>query len=162
MATADNKQLRTGNALAGMFPKAKLEPKTVRTIMDLYNVSGYKTDAAGVRGIGYELQPALEAIICYFKDEADKRFKTGAEDRARKSKAEANIREKDDALQDRTLCYRADYKANFADAVAQGLAKISRLRSLTIKQKEEVLVALRTVKLPDLPDEGEGNEDTGQ
>lgn len=49
-----------------------------------------------------------------------------------------------------TLCLQSDYNNNYADAIAQGVSRISRLPSLTKAQKEDVFREMRAIKLPDL------------
>lgn len=86
------------------------------------------------------------------------RSKAGDDSQQRKNKATAHMAEMEAAREERTLCLRADYRNNMADAIAQGTARISRLRSLSSRQKEEVFAVLRAVKLADL-DEGDSDED---
>lgn len=71
-------------------------------------------------------------------------------DRARRTRAEADLKELERGRQIRTLCYRDDYKDNYADGIAQGTRNISRLKELTSTQKELVFAALRAVKLAEL------------
>ena len=60
-----------------------------------------------------------------------------------------------------TLCLRADYLNNFADAIAHGVSRISRLKTLTTAQRESVFAALRELKLPELEKPAEDGEKSG-
>jgi phage terminase Nu1 subunit (DNA packaging protein) len=107
------------------------------------------------KGDKYSLLGSIKGLVRYYRDSSGEATK---EDRARKTKAEASLAEMEAAKMEGKLCLREDYLSNYADAIAQGAARISRLRSLTNKQKEDVFAALRSVKLPPLPDEKDESE----
>lgn len=96
---------------------------------------------------------ALKCNTLYIRHLRDRHSVTAKEDKSRKLKAEADIAEMESAKMDGTLCYRDDYLNDFADAIAHGISRISRLKTLTKAQKESVMAELRGVKLPDLKPE---------
>jgi len=107
--------------------------------------------------IGREYNPD-DVVRRYIAWRLDRSTEAQKEDRARKEKADADIAETKSAQMDGTLVFRSDYLNNFADAIAQGVYRISRLKALTSAQKEAVFAELRAVKLPELPVAGEKDE----
>jgi len=79
-------------------------------------------------------------------------------DKARKEKADADIAETKSAKLDDVLVFKDDYVNNYADAIAQGVSRISRLKNLTTAQKESVFAELRAVKLADLASDSREDE----
>lgn len=100
---------------------------------------------------GYELGEALPLLVHEQED-------TESKGRVREAKekeavAKASISQMEAGLLAGTLCMRFDYVANYSDMVAKWATGISRMKSLTTRQKEEVLAIVRSVKLPPLSDE---------
>lgn len=83
-------------------------------------------------------------------------------DKARKEKADADIAETKSAKLYEVLVYKDDYMNNLSDAIAIGVSLISRIKSLSTSQKEEVFAALRSVKMPDLDKSGQHEEETDE
>lgn len=115
-----------------------------RTLHTILRNSGVVSDG------GMDVIEAERAVIAYYRAEATRSDDAAAKDRARKTKAEADDAEMDTLKKRKTLCFRDDYLNNYADAIAQGVRNISKLKGLTAEQKEDVLNAIRSVKLPEI------------
>lgn len=102
---------------------------------------------------GHDPLVAARAVIEHFKREASRMDSDAAKDRARKGKAEADVSEMERGKMKGTLCSRDDYRNNYADAIAQGVRNVARIKGLTKKQREEVFSAIRDVKLAKIKDE---------
>lgn len=100
----------------------------------------------------YDLLSTIKALFNYYEDMAKGTSAKKSADSAREQAADADIREMERGEKLKTLCQRSDYKSNYADAIAQGVSNIQRLSNLTKDQKESVLAAIRSVKLPELKD----------
>lgn len=106
----------------------------------------------------YDAARCVMLYIRYLRDGGNADAKG---DRARKLKAEADTAEMEAEQLRGTLCLRSDYVANYRDAVALGVSRISRLKKLTAEQKDLVFAALREVELPPLPELNEaGTQET--
>lgn len=92
---------------------------------------------------------AVKCNVAYIRHLRDRHSSSAKEDKSRKLKAEADIAEMESAKMAGELVLRSDYVNNYADAIAQGVTRISRLRGLTKEQKESVFSELRAVKLPE-------------
>ena len=123
---------------------AELTELTPRRIQQLAEQGVIPKPDAGEK---YDLFASFKGLVRYYRDSSGEATK---EDKARKAKAEANMAEMEAARMEGTLCLRSNYINNYADAIAKGVTRISRMRTLTEKQKDDVFDILRSVKLPDL------------
>ena len=101
---------------------------------------------------------AVKCNVAYIRHLRDRHSASSKEDKSRKLKAEADMAEMESARMEGTLCLRSDYISNWADAIAHGVSRISRLKTLTTAQKESVFAALRELKLPELEPETPQND----
>lgn len=122
---------------------------------ELYRATGYGQSAIAeqvaiglISPVSRGLWPAIATLGAMVRRLRER--DAGSEDRQRKNRAEANLAEMEAARIEGTLVLRSDYLNNYADAIAQGVSRISRLKSLTDKQKADVFAALRSVSLPEL------------
>ena len=125
---------------------AELTELTPRRIQQLAEQGVIPKPDAGEK---YDLFASFKGLVRYYRDSSGEATK---EDRNRKIKAEASMAEMEAAKIAGTLVLRSDYLNNYADAIALGATRISRLKSLTEKQKDEVFAAIRSVKLRPLSD----------
>ena len=72
------------------------------------------------------------------------------DDRARRLHAEANMAEQKAAKMASELCLASDYYGHWRAGIAQGVAGIRRLRTLTAEQKASVIAELEGIELAPL------------
>lgn len=128
---------------------ARISGFTARRIQQL-------ADEGTVPKVGRGEYPKERALIALFEHVNGLAGKTSADrsrNIARKEAAEAEDAELNTAKKAGRLVLRSDYLDNYADAIAQGVRAISRLENLDESQKQSVLAALRSVKLPELEEE---------
>lgn len=83
----DTRALVTALRICLLFPDAGLEERSTSVILT-------KAGVRNIRHKGYELLPALGALITHFKRGYEARDVVGESDRARKNKAEADAAER--------------------------------------------------------------------
>lgn len=85
--------------------------------------------------------------------EGDKSAAEAKKNRARITANEADMSDIDREKSIKRICLRSDYRGNYADAIAQGVRNISKLKTLTRVQKDQVFAAIRDVKLAKIEEE---------
>lgn len=98
---------------------------------------------------GQSIAESAKAAIAFYRGEAKKMDSDAARDRARKTTAEADLAEMERGRVKGTLCLRSDYLDNYADAIAQGVRNVMRIKELSKALREKVFAAIRDVTLPE-------------
>lgn len=101
----------------------------------------------------YNVWEVTRGLIRYYQDKAAKVSESRAADAARSAKADAESKEIELGRLKRTICSRDDFKNCYADAVAQGVRAIGRIKGLSKAQKDLVFAAIRDVKLAEPEEE---------
>ncbi len=130
------------------------------TRQNLEKLARQKVIPSPLSGV-WDFEAVTPKYIEWIRDRATSVTK---DDKARKMKADADTAEMERSKMAGELVLRSDYLSDYADAIAVGISRISRLKNLSTEQKESVFSELRAVKLPDLKpavieDEDESKEE---
>lgn len=117
-----------------------------RTLHTILRNAGLESDG------GHDPCAAGKAAIAFYRAEAKKSDSEAKRDRDRKGKSEADISEMERGRLMKELCDRDDYRNNYADAIAQGVRNITRLK-LPKAIQDKVFAAIRDVKLAEPAEE---------
>jgi len=140
---------------------AQPEPRTIDAEMNITAIAGFLgvphattrdiLVSAGLPSTGkIPTHPAVRCVLAHFREKATRIDAERLGAQRRREESHAAMAEMERGKMAGTLVLRDDYDNNYRDAIAKAVARISRMKGLNERQKEDVFAEIRAVKLAPL------------
>lgn len=131
--------------IAAMYPRAKINGRSLSTIAAHASVPS-------VKGEGFDVRLAVEALLCHYKEVAERAKDQREKDIDRARAADAETAELRAAHLRGSLASKSDLAAIMADYFARSRAVIETSDDLTAAQRKKLFAKLNAITLSELPD----------